>query len=209
MALPCVEVAEAPSSEAFRANPKDTSIVQPALGILKSSKGIVKIYYGLQTEDEKHAFIYNVWEALEDHKRLQADPVVYPELGKYDKNVFARTSDVIHIQPTSEPYKALGAPVTELAYITVKPGQSKEKVEELVDALAKAVDALPAEWGEISASWGPTVEKDDVLGLMIGWTSVDAHWNTVKTVPEVIETLNQIRQVADITLTHAALTEWN
>lgn len=42
MALPCVEVAEAPSSEAFRANPKDTSIVQPALGILKSSKGIVK-----------------------------------------------------------------------------------------------------------------------------------------------------------------------
>lgn len=42
MTLPCIEVADAPATEAFLANPKDVSIVQPALEILKKSPGIIK-----------------------------------------------------------------------------------------------------------------------------------------------------------------------
>jgi len=208
MALPCIEVADAPANEAFLSNPKDVSIVKPALDILTASKGIIKVYYGLQTEDRKHVYVYNVWEDLQDHKNLQADPVVYPELGKQCAKFGTRNADVIHIQPTSEPYKALSSPATELAYITVKPGQSKEKVESKVAELVNAASSLPEKWGGLAAVWGPTVEKSDTIGLIIGWTSVEAHWTAVKSVPELIKLLGEIREIADISLTHAELTEF-
>jgi len=208
MSLPCVEVADAPATEAYIANPKDVTIVKPALDILKNSKGIIKVYSGLQTEDAKHAFVYNVWEDIKDHHSLQAEPVIYPELGRQVGRFMTRASDVIHIQPTAEPYKALGAPATELAFMTVKPGQSKEAVEAKLVELVTAANSLPESWGAISAVWGPTVEKPDTLGLIIGWTSVDAHWKTVQTVPQLIQLLKEMREIADISLTHAELTEY-
>ena len=50
---------------------------------------------------------------------------------------------------------------------------AKEVLATKMGELAKAVNALPESWGAISAVYGPTVEKDDTLGLIIGWTSVD------------------------------------
>lgn len=114
-----------------------------------------------------------MWEDLQDHRNLQADTVQYPILGKHCGQFMAAAADVIHIQPLAEPYKALESPATELAYMTVKPGVSKETLESKLDQLAKTVNSLPESNGAISAVWGPTVEKDDTLGLIIGWTSVD------------------------------------
>ncbi|KZT70174.1 hypothetical protein DAEQUDRAFT_737635 [Daedalea quercina L-15889] len=206
MALPCVEVATAPASEAFLANPKDVvSLVQPAFDLLKSTKGLLKIYYGRETEDPSQVYVYPIWEKLEDHKALQADAVQYPILGEHCGRFMGAASNVIHIRPLAEPYKALEAPATELAYMTVNPGVPKATLETKLDELAKMVNALPESWGAISAVWGPTVERDDTLGLIIGWTSVDAHWNAVKTVPELISQLKDIREIATINLTHQIL----
>ncbi|KZT11600.1 uncharacterized protein LAESUDRAFT_711057 [Laetiporus sulphureus 93-53] len=173
MSLPCIELAETPSTEAFLANPKDKSLVQPALDLLKNSKGIVKIYYGLQSEERKHFYLYNaiadcshliappaVWERLQDHENLQADA--------HCLKVMAGAPDPIHIQPTAEPYKVLGAPATELALITAKPGVSQTTIGEKTNELVAIANALPAEWGVISAVWGPIVEKDDAIAMIIG-----------------------------------------
>ncbi|KZT11601.1 uncharacterized protein LAESUDRAFT_720850 [Laetiporus sulphureus 93-53] len=208
MSLPCIEVAETPSTEAFLANPKDKSLVQPALDLLKNSKGIVKSYYGLQSEEEKHFYVYNVWERLQDHENLQADAVNYPILQQHCLKVMAGAPNVIHIQPAAEPYKALSAPTTELGFITIKPGVSKATVEAKTKELVANANKLPAEWGVISAVWGRVVEKDDTLALVIGWTSVEQHWKTVSTVPEVVAQLDDMRKVADIALTHSELSEW-
>lgn len=126
------------------------------------------------------SMMFSVWEELKDHRNLQAEPVIYPELGKVCGRFMARNSDMTHIQPTSEPYKALGAPATELAYLVVKPGQSKEKVEERLNALVTTVNGLPEKWGAISAVWGPTVEDSNTLGLIIGWTSVDVSHDSLR-----------------------------
>ncbi|KZT11603.1 uncharacterized protein LAESUDRAFT_720854 [Laetiporus sulphureus 93-53] len=214
MSLPCIEVAEAPSTEALLASPKDKSLVQPALDLLKNSKGIVKIYYGLQSEERKHCYVYNIWERLQDHENLQADAVNYPILQQHCSNVMASASDMIllseiHIQPAAEPYKALSAPTTELGFITIKPGVSKATVEAKTKELVANANKLPAEWGVISAVWGRVVEKDDTLALVIGWTSVEQHWKTVSTVPEVVAQLDDMRKVADIALTHSELSEWH
>ncbi|CCM05047.1 uncharacterized protein FIBRA_07249 [Fibroporia radiculosa] len=211
MSLPCVEVADAPATEAFLANPKDVSLVQPALDILKKSPGIIKVYYGLQTEERKHGYVFNgeyIWEKLQDHRNLQAEPEIYPELGKQCSRFFTQRSEMVHINPTADPFKAIGSPATEVASISLKAGQSKEVLEQQVGLLAATVNGLPEHWGAISAVWGPTVERDDTFGLIIGWTSVDAHWNTVKTVPELIQLLKEIREIADISLIHAELTEY-
>ncbi|KAH9843027.1 uncharacterized protein C8Q71DRAFT_735609 [Rhodofomes roseus] len=209
MSLPCIEVVTVPANEAFIASPKDRSVVQPAFDFLKSNRGLIKIYYGLQTEDPTKVHVYPVWENLQDHLNLQADPVQHAILGKHCKQFMGGAPEVIHIQPLAEPYKALEAPATELAYITVNAGVSKETLETKLDELAKAVNALPESYGAISAVWGPTVEKADTLGLIIGWTSVEAHWNTVKTVPEAIQQLKDIREIATISLTHQLLAPYN
>ncbi|KAH9934989.1 uncharacterized protein B0H18DRAFT_979310 [Fomitopsis serialis] len=200
MSLPCVEVAVAPANEAFLANPKDKSLVQPALDLLKSSKGLIKIYYGQESEDPRRStYTTVIWEELQDHRNLQADPVQYPILGKH-------TQHVIHIQPLAEPYKALEAPATELAYMKVIPGVSKEILENQLDGLVKAVNGLPESHGAISAVWGPTVEDDDTLELD---TARQAHWNAVKTVPDLIQRLKDIREIATIGLTHQLLAPYN
>jgi len=209
MSLPCVEVAVAPANEAYLANPKDKSLVQPALDLLKGSKGLIKIYYGQEAEDAKTVYVYNIWEELQDHRNLQADPVQYPILGKHTEQFMAAGSSVIHIQPLAEPFKALEAPATELAYMKVIPGVSKETLENRLDGLVKAVNGLPESYGAISAVWGPTVENDDTLGLIIGWTSVDAHWDAVRTVPDLIQRLKDIREIATISLTHQLLAPYN
>lgn len=77
MSLPCIEVASAPGTEAFLATPKDRSHVEPALTLLKGTKGLIKyvhqdrvshvhaidvaasIYYGQQAEDPKQIYVYN------------------------------------------------------------------------------------------------------------------------------------------------------
>ena len=81
--------------------------------------------------------------------------------------------NMFHCAFNSEPYKALEAPVTEIATITLKNGADKDTLEELVEELSRAVSISPPESGAVSAAWGPSVEKDDVFFLIIGWTSVD------------------------------------
>ncbi|GBE82669.1 hypothetical protein BKA93DRAFT_822942 [Sparassis latifolia] len=202
MAPLCIEVADAPSTAAFRA---DQAIAGPAGEILKNTQGVVKVYYGLQFEEEKHVYVCNVWERLDDHRRLQADAVAYPLLGKACAQFMAGGSRIVHIYPTSEPYGALAAPATELAYVTVKPGQSKEKVDEYGAALMALMNGLPESYGVRTAVWGQTEENPNTIAFVIGWTSVEAHFNTVKTHPEAIRLLTELREIADITLSHAEL----
>ena len=111
---------------------------------------------------------------MEDHQRLMDNKELYPVLGKATASWFKPDGPptMLHVRPTSEPYKAFEAPVTEIAWFTLKEGQSKSELEQLVDTLDKAIGAAGEAKGVYSPAWGPTVEKDNVLGLFIGWSSV-------------------------------------
>ena len=111
---------------------------------------------------------------MKHHQDLINDAEAYPKLKKEIGSIFdASKLNMFHAALTSEPYKALEAPVTELAIFTLHDGQSKNTLEGLVDDLAKAVNAAPKSAGAILAAWGPIVEKDNSIALVIGWTSID------------------------------------
>ena len=136
---------------------------------------------------------------------------------------------MVHVRPTSEPYKALGAPVTEIAYFTPQAGHSKSEVEQVVDAIAKAMVAAGEAYGVVDAAWGPTVEKENTVGLFIGWTSVDvcasssllahlvallicvdgqAHWDAIKTNKTLADLIDKIKSISVVDFVHVELTKY-
>jgi len=204
--LPCIEIVSAASSNAYREDPSNISTIQPALNIIKNADGAIRIYHGLEAEEAKRAFGYIAWQTLEDHKKFQEDATEYPKLKQNLSNIWGAAPRVLHVQPTADPYPAFAAPVTELALLTLKPGESKDA---LVDILQKLTTrGTPGENGYITALYGTIVERDDMFALIAGWNSVEDHWKLVTTEPEAIALLTQMRQLVDVEVSHAALHEY-
>ncbi|KAI0637416.1 hypothetical protein C8Q77DRAFT_1097451 [Trametes polyzona] len=213
MSLPTIEVIYLPATEAYRANPKDESLLKPAFDLLAEQKGHLQTYAGIKHEDKATAYVVVAWETLEDHRRLQENKELYPVLNAktttfFDVSKPPAESTMVHVRPTSEPYKALGAPVTEIAYFTPQAGHSKSEVEQVVDAIAKAMVAAGDAYGVVDAAWGPTVEKENTVGLFIGWTSVDAHWNAIKTNKTLADLIDKIKSISAVNLVHVELTKY-
>ena len=102
------------------------------------------------------------------------DTEVYPKLVKAIQDILdPSTLKMMHVACTSDPFPALNAPVTELATFALQEGKSKAALEVLVQELSVAIGAAPKGAGAISPVWGPIVERENDLGLFIGWTSVD------------------------------------
>ncbi|KAI8999032.1 hypothetical protein BD414DRAFT_512575 [Trametes punicea] len=209
MSLPTIEVVYKPATEAFRANPRDASLVKPAFDILSAQKGQLQKYYGLQHEDQTTAYAIIAWQELEDHYKLMNDAETYPRLGEAVKGFFhpSARQNMVHVRPTAEPYKAFEAPVTEIAWFTLKEGASKGDLEQQVDALTKAINAAGPSSGVVFGAWGPTVENDNLVALFIGWHSVEAHWNTVKD-KTFSDMIAKISTIASVEVMHVPLTKW-
>ncbi|KAI0654789.1 hypothetical protein C8Q70DRAFT_925142 [Cubamyces menziesii] len=210
MSLPTIEVVWKEATEAFRANPKDRSLVKESFDILSAQQGQLQKYFGVKHEDNATAYGIISWATMEDHQRLMDNKELYPVLGKATASWFKPDGPptMLHVRPTSEPYKAFEAPVTEIAWFTLKEGQSKSELEQLVDTLAKAIGAAGEAKGVYSPAWGPTVEKDNVLGLFIGWSSVQTHWDFVTSDKASADLIAKIKTIADVDLVHIPFTKW-
>ena len=79
----------------------------------------------------------------------------------------------IHAQFDIEPYTALSSPLTEIVLWTKKAGASREKVEELLTALMRIVNTIPASEGMYKAGWGPVMENEDQFVVLIGWKNME------------------------------------
>ncbi|KAF9821601.1 hypothetical protein IEO21_00447 [Rhodonia placenta] len=204
-----VEIADALAADAFLASPRDPNLVKPALDIVAEAQGSLRTYYGLQTEERKHSYLVNVWDAIQSHHDLQANKAVYGEFKKNITSLAKSHPDILHVQiKNGDPYKALNAPVTAFTTITLKPGESKELLEEKVREVTEAGNSIPASWGSYGIVSGPIIEKEATYALIIGWDSAEAHWKTVTTVPELVNPLTEIRGLADIGSAHVALVEY-
>jgi hypothetical protein len=64
----------------------------------------------------------------------------------------------------------LSAPVTEFVTVTIKPGHTVAELQTIVPNLARE---LKKSIGCHGSSWGPSVEKPDVVFFgVVGWDSV-------------------------------------
>ncbi|CCM05036.1 uncharacterized protein FIBRA_07238 [Fibroporia radiculosa] len=207
MSLPIIEIIHGKAIDAVTADPWNKAIVGPALDIVGNAPGSLKIYRGLQTEEPKHLYVYVAWTELQAHKNFQADPVNYPEVGKRVGSFMVSDRDMFHVEPSADPYKALNAPVTELALLTPRPGYTKENVAEKVKTLVESPHSLQEDLGLISAFWGPVVEKENTLALIVGWKSVEAQ-RGIFAVPQVAALLKACSEVAELQVTLASLLEY-
>ncbi|KAI0713520.1 hypothetical protein C8Q76DRAFT_463837 [Earliella scabrosa] len=187
MGLPAVEIVYAPATKVVRRAPHDRELVKATFSILQQQEGLIKIYYGMQHEDQRTSYHFVVWETVEDHYRMMNNTTTYPKLKSSVGSIFEDSENsiqMLHVKPVSEPYKIFEAPVVEYAIFTLIEGRPKELLESFVDELVNAV--LGGE-GVVAATWGPVVERPNDVAMLIGWTSVEAHWALVTDVPKFDE----------------------
>lgn len=87
----------------------------------------------------------------------------------------------VHVHLSCEPYTALEAPLTEIVLWTLREGASREKVEELLPALMRIVNAIPFSEGMYKAGWGPVSNNDGQFVVMIGWETMEVRVGRMST----------------------------
>ncbi|RDX52721.1 hypothetical protein OH76DRAFT_1480341 [Lentinus brumalis] len=208
MGNPTVELAYAAAAGPLLQNPHNKDLFATAASILKEQDGAIKVYHGVQHEDKATAYLVS----YEHHEKLINNKETYSKLGGSITSLFDFTKGpptMVHVKPRNEPYKAFEAPVAEIATFTLHEGKSKLELEGVVDGLAKHLGELVKTNSEEASvfytSWGPLKEKDNVLVLFIGWTSVEAHWDLVKSDQGSGEFITKIKALADASIVHVPL----
>lgn len=97
------------------------------------------------------------------------------------KPAFAAPGDVQHVHFVGE-LGALDKPVTEITFVTLNEGASKERALELFEEIRVQ---------ETTFAYGPSVEKENVIVSICGWESIEDHY-AAKKPPQVAELMNLI-----------------
>ncbi|KAF8835641.1 hypothetical protein BDN67DRAFT_937727 [Paxillus ammoniavirescens] len=161
--------------------------------------GLNKSYIGYQTEDPTVLFWVMDWASKEAHEAFtKLDE--YPSLVDASRPVMASQPRANFVK-FEETKGALGAPITEFVTFTLKEGKTMTDLEPLVKELHQKLAGAPKFHGD---SWSVVIDKPNVYHGILGWDTVEAHWDAVKDGP-CKEVIDRIKQVADLWLVHAAL----
>ncbi|KAI0299649.1 hypothetical protein B0F90DRAFT_598103 [Multifurca ochricompacta] len=176
MADKTFEIAFWPASEEYY---KDPSTAAAAFNYAVGRKGVSTLFHGTQAEETKLGLVV-AWDSHQDYQKF-----VLNDHGEHTKlrELLAPTRggtsvEKVHGTFTTDPYPALQAPVTEIAFVKVKSEADMDKVEAaLNDIVALAGDPtspFPA------AATGSLIDQPTTLLLAVGWSSVEAHTEAVK-----------------------------
>jgi len=100
----------------------------------------------------------------------------------------------------------LSAPITEFAFITLKEGKESERGN-LERSLTELQEKISAAKGFHASSWGQSADpgKENVYIFVLGWDTIAAHWQAVAPGTTCAKLVDELRLIADIELTHAAI----
>ncbi|KIK92740.1 hypothetical protein PAXRUDRAFT_556615 [Paxillus rubicundulus Ve08.2h10] len=161
--------------------------------------GLNKSYIGYQTEDPTVLFWVIDWDSKEAHEAFtKLDG--YPDMVDACRPVMASrpTANLVQFEDAKG---ALEAPITEFVTFTLHEGKTMTDLEPLVKELHQKLAGAPKFHGD---SWAVVIDKPNVYHGILGWDTVEAHWDAVKDGPRK-EVIDRIKQVADLWLVHAAL----
>ncbi|KAG2033754.1 hypothetical protein BDR03DRAFT_902105 [Suillus americanus] len=166
-------------------------------------EGLSKIYHGFETEDPTNAFWVFEWASLDAHSaHHQTDTFKATQLVSQQAIASTPTSVFVNFSDTS---RIFSAPVTEFVTFTLKEGVSMDKLQPLVTQLEVKLQGTPKFYG---SSWAPVNDKPNVVHGVLGWESVQAHWDAVSSGP-LKEIIDEVKKIADLWLVHAILTQSN
>ncbi|TCD64978.1 hypothetical protein EIP91_003391 [Steccherinum ochraceum] len=194
-----VEIASWPASAAYKT---DRSIVKPALEQLAASKGALKIWTGIQEEDQSTAYLVIAWEKLADHEALINDKAAYDELAGKLKPTLGGPLSLFHVafKPVPIPLEHFNSPVTEFATQTLKEGKTNADFEQFI--WNPQVDPE----GKIFVA-GKVVEKESEYIFTKGWESVEAHAAARGGGDEkIVKFVTALHELVDTKVAHAKLT---
>ncbi|KDQ62443.1 hypothetical protein JAAARDRAFT_54398 [Jaapia argillacea MUCL 33604] len=204
-----VEVCLFPAKEGYQNDPK---VMHDAFSyIYKVATGLNYIYHGFQTEDKNNGYFFLSWATYQDHKKLMDDTELYPPLISKIVPHLAGPLDMVHVEFKTDPLKSFKAPATEIAIIKPKSPEQKAQVLELMKELEKRLNEAPYEQ---SCAWGQGIEegKQDTIVLVVGWDSVQDHWDQVdqsKGYQPLVSVVQKAFQVADLDVKHARLIRYS
>ncbi|KAG2066457.1 hypothetical protein BDR04DRAFT_1233971 [Suillus decipiens] len=166
-------------------------------------EGFSKAYLGFETEDPSNAFWVFEWTSKSAHD-------AYRQTATF-KTTQAASQQVFASKPThtlvefSNPSRIFSAPVTEFVTFTLKKGASMNALQPLVTQLQNKLPGTPKFYG---SSWAPVVDKPNTIHGVLGWESVQAHWDAVSSGP-LKDIIDEVKKIADLWLVHAILTQYN
>ncbi|KAG6896094.1 hypothetical protein C0992_010344 [Termitomyces sp. T32_za158] len=198
--MPTVEIVRFPGSDEFVA---DNLVFKDCLSKLVKSEGCISTYYGIQTEDNRSAYLFVIWETYDHHMKFTKHES-YPAAIASLKRAQAGPLDVQHVNFDEDAALAMDAPVTEIVTLVPKLGVD----EEARDIMTKLKDKLNAHGSCHCATMGESRENKGTFFMLLGWDSVQAHYDVVNNgvFPEMIKGLYAVNQVE---LKHAKLIKYN
>ncbi|KAG2361521.1 hypothetical protein BDR07DRAFT_1358845 [Suillus spraguei] len=166
-------------------------------------EGLSKAYLGFETEDPSNAFWIFEWTSKSAHDTYhQTDTFKATQAAA--RQVFASKPTHTFVE-FSNASQIFSAPVTEFVTFTLKKGASMDTLQPLVKRLQDKLPGTPKFHG---SSWAPVVDKAETIHGVLGWDSVQAHWDAVSSGP-LKDTIDEVKEVADLWLVHAILTHYD
>ncbi|KAG1765600.1 hypothetical protein EV702DRAFT_1151511 [Suillus placidus] len=165
-------------------------------------EGLSKAYLGFETEDPSNAFWVFEWASVSAHDTYrQTDTFKATQVAA--QQVFAsKPTDVLVNFPDAS--QIFSAPVTEFVTFTLKEGVNMDALQPLVTQLQAKLQGTANFYG---SSWAPVIDEPNVVHGVLGWESVQAHWDAVSSGP-LKEIIDEVKKVADLWLVHAILTQY-
>lgn len=102
----------------------------------------------------------------------------YAKLMEAFKPAIAGNFERHYFEVNSALDKALTAPVTEIVVFPIKQGKSKDEVNSLIAALAKALDEAPRAYPP--SLWGESIKSSGTILMAIGWESVEVRKSHIR-----------------------------
>ncbi|KAG1744610.1 uncharacterized protein EDB91DRAFT_193608 [Suillus paluster] len=187
MSIPTTEIIIFGASEALR---NDKSILLPALDLLSQVDGVqMPAYIGLQIEDPAIGYVFLNWDSREHHEAAMAAPSHGP-LRELLKPAFTSPGKKYHVIFNSDhPIQVvLQQPVTEVLLVTLKDPSYRAEVSDLFIKFKESAKKM--------LMFGPTLEDENLMFLVIGWESVEAHLEAV-TRPELQAPMERLRTLVN------------
>ncbi|KAG1810379.1 uncharacterized protein HD556DRAFT_1302691 [Suillus plorans] len=164
--IPTTEIIIFETSEKFR---EDVSFLRPAFDIVLKADGVHKpVYSGLQIENPATGYIFLNWDSLAHHQAFMTSSSYGPLLEAL-KPAIGGPLKMYHVIFNDHP--TFRQPVTEVLLITLKDPSHRAEVFDILNKLSDLT--------EKKLIFGPTLEDENAIILVGGWSSVEAHWEMV------------------------------
>ncbi|KAG1872504.1 hypothetical protein DFJ58DRAFT_762013 [Suillus subalutaceus] len=176
--------------------------IAPIEGLSKLIVDRLRAYIGFETEDPSNAFWVFGRSSLRHTSSNRQD--TFKATQAISQQIFASTPTSVFVN-FSDTSRIFSAPVTEFVTFTLKEGVSMDALQPLVAQLEEKLQGTPKFYG---SSWASVNDKPNVVYGVLGWESVQAHWDAVTSGP-LKDIIDEVKKIADLWLVHAILTQSN